>query len=161
MRRREGAAVATISAVNSCKAAESERRSVSNCRFSRQDITATPWSPTEPDTITTSPGRARFADSVNPSGTTPIPAVEMNTPSALPRSTTFVSPATIGTPALRDASPMESAMRLRSASANPSSRMKLAVSFSGRAPDMAMSLIVPCTASEPMSPPGKNSGEIT
>ena len=26
---------------------------------------------------------------------------------------------------------------------------------------MATSLIVPCTASEPMSPPGKNSGEMT
>ena len=39
--------------------------------------------------------------------------------------------------------------------------MKLAVRYSGMAPAMATSLTVPCTASAPMSPPGKNSGEIT
>ena len=43
----------------------------------------------------------------------------------------------------------------------PSSRMKLADRCSGFAPAMARSLTVPCTASEPMSPPGKNSGETT
>ena len=32
---------------------------------------------------------------------------------------------------------------------------------SGRAPHMATSLMVPCTASEPMLPPGKNSGRMT
>ena len=61
-----------------------------------------------------------------PGGVTPIPAVEMKTPSALPRSTTLVSPVMTGTPAARDACPMLSAMRLRSASGKPSSMMKLA-----------------------------------
>ena len=61
-----------------------------------------------------------------PGGVTPIPAVEMKTPSALPRSTTLVSPVMTGTFAARDACPMLSAMRLRSARAKPSSMMKLA-----------------------------------
>ena len=39
--------------------------------------------------------------------------------------------------------------------------MKPAARYSGRAPDMATSLIVPCTDRQPMSPPGKNSGETT
>ncbi len=69
----------------------------------------------------------------------------MNTPSALPRSTTLVSPVTIFTPASRAASPMLCAMRWRSASGKPSSRMKLAERCRGRAPAMARSLIVPCT----------------
>ena len=52
-------------------------------------------------------------------------------------------------------------MRCRSASAKPSSRMNPAESHSGRAPAMATSLTVPCTDRQPMSPPGKNSGETT
>jgi hypothetical protein len=55
-----------------------------------------------------------------------MPVVAMNTPSALPRSTTLVSPVTTGTPAARAASPMLSAIRFRSASGKPSSMMKLA-----------------------------------
>jgi hypothetical protein len=96
-----------------------------------------------------------------PSGTTPTPVVVMNTPSPLPRSTTLVSPVTMGTPAARAAAAIESTMRFRSASGNPSSRMKPAESHNGRAPLVATSLIVPCTDRLPISPPGKNSGETT
>ncbi len=39
--------------------------------------------------------------------------------------------------------------------------MKPAARYSGTAPDIATSLIVPCTDRQPMSPPGKNSGETT
>ena len=39
--------------------------------------------------------------------------------------------------------------------------MKAAERYSGRAPAIATSLMVPCTDSEPISPPGKNSGEMT
>ena len=44
---------------------------------------------------------------------------------------------------------------------SPSSRMNPAESATGRAPHIARSLTVPCTASEPMSPPGKNNGLMT
>ena len=94
-------------------------------------------------------------------GTTPTPVVVMNTPSPLPCSTTLVSPVTMGTPASRAAAAIDSTMRFRSASGKPSSRMKLALRYSGAAPSIATSLTVPCTARQPMSPPGKNSGEIT
>ena len=56
---------------------------------------------------------------------------------------------------------MEATMRLRSASGKPSSRMKAADKNSGVAPPTARSLTVPCTASLPMSPPGKKSGRTT
>jgi hypothetical protein len=38
---------------------------------------------------------------------------------------------------------------------------RASASASGSAPIMATSLTVPCTASAPMSPPGKNSGLTT
>ena len=85
----------------------------------------------------------------------------MKTPSPLPFSTTLVSPVTTGTPASRDAAAIDSTMRFRSASGKPSSRMKPAARYSGTAPDIATSLTVPCTDRQPMSPPGKNSGETT
>ncbi len=46
-------------------------------------------------------------------------------------------------------------------SGKPSSRMKLALSILGSAPDTARSLTVPLTASAPIDPPGKNSGRTT
>ena len=134
---------------------------VSKVRFSRSDMIATPWSPSEPETSTLSPGRARSPRTSTPSRTTPTPVVVMNTPSPLPCSTTLVSPVTTGTPASRDASAMDSTMRRRSASGNPSSSTKPAARYSGRAPITATSLIVPWTERHPMSPPGKNSGDTT
>ncbi|EWS63664.1 hypothetical protein Y695_03103 [Hydrogenophaga sp. T4] len=72
-----------------------------------------------------------------------------------------MSPVTTGTPASRDAAAMLFTMRCRSISGKPSSMMKLALRYSGFAPDIATSFTVPCTERQPMSPPGKNSGEIT
>ena len=85
----------------------------------------------------------------------------MKQPSALPFCTTLVSPVTIDTPAAWAAAAIEAAIRCRSATGNPSSRMKPHDRYSGRAPDMARSLTVPLTARSPMSPPGKNSGDTT
>ena len=51
-------------------------------------------------------GARPVARKIKPAGTTPTQAVEMKTPSALPRSTTLVSPVMIGTLAAREASPM-------------------------------------------------------
>ena len=152
---------ATIAATRPCSAAVSERIVVSKLRFSRSDMIATPWSPIVPLTRMRSPGRARSPEICTPSGTTPTPVVVMKTPSPLPFSTTLVSPVTMGTPASLDAAAIDSTMRFRSASAKPSSRMKPAARYSGTAPDIATSLIVPCTDRQPMSPPGKNSGETT
>ena len=151
----------TIAATRPCKAAVSDRKSVPKASDSRSDITAMPWSPMVPETMMRSPGRARSPEICRPCATTPTPVVVMKTPSPLPASTTLVSPVTMGTPASRAASAIESTMRFRSASGKPSSRMKPAASQSGRAPDIATSLTVPCTDRQPMSPPGKNSGETT
>ena len=79
---------------------ESLSRVVSNSRPSRTDMMAMPCSAISPlSRITTSPGRARAGAISTPSGTSPMPVVLMNMPSPLPRSTTLVSPVTIGTPA--------------------------------------------------------------
>ena len=67
----------------------------------------------------------------------------------------------MGTPAVRAASAIDSTTRRNSSIGKPSSMMKAAVSASGAAPLMATSLMVPCTASLPMSPPGKKSGVTT
>jgi hypothetical protein len=117
----------TISATSPCRAALSERISVSKARFSRRERMAMPWSPMLPERRMAWPGRARWAEISTPSGTTPIPVVVMKTPSPLPFSTTLVSPVTTGTPASRAAAAMEATMRSRSARGKPSSRMKPAV----------------------------------
>ncbi len=85
----------------------------------------------------------------------------MNIPSALPRSTTFVSPVTTLTPASRAASATESSTRSNVSNGRPSSTMNESESQSGRAPDTARSFTVPHTARRPMSPPGKNRGLTT
>ena len=72
-----------------------------------------------------------------------------------------MSPVTICTPAAAAASRMDSAIRLRSATGKPSSRMNPADRYCGVAPLTARSLTVPLTANSPMSPPGKNNGETT
>ena len=99
---------ATIAATSPCSAAVSDSMVVSNDRFSRSDMIATPWSPIVPLTRIASPGRARSPPMSTPSGTTPTPVVVMKTPSPLPCSTTLVSPVTIGTPASRDAAAIDS-----------------------------------------------------
>lgn len=49
-------------------------------------------------------------------------------------------------------------MRSSCAISSPSSMNALRARYSGRAPATARSFTVPCTASEPMSPPGNSSG---
>ena len=90
-----------------------------------------------------------------------MPAVLMKTPSPLPLSTTFVSPVTTCTPTCAAASRIDATMRVSVSIGNPSSRMNPALSASGRAPAIARSFTVPLIASDPMSPPGKNSGLTT
>ena len=85
----------------------------------------------------------------------------MNKQSALPFSTTFVSPVTTAAPSAA-AAPCSDSTTLRSTdSGKPSSMMKPALRNKAFAPPIARSLSVPCTASDPMSPPGKNSGFTT
>ncbi len=75
----------------------------------------------------------------------------------LPRSTTFVSPVTICTPARDASAAIDATMRRSSAISQPSSMMK-AAKQSGRAPPTARSFTVPQTASVPMSPPETRAG---
>ena len=72
-----------------------------------------------PERSTRSPGRTASAESETSRSTTPTPAVVTYSPSAFPRSTTFVSPATTATPDARAASAIEAATRRRSAIAKP------------------------------------------
>ncbi len=109
----------------------------------------------------TSPGRALAPESVRPGESAPIPEVEMKSRSALPRGTTLVSPVSTRTSASAAAVAMEATTRSRSARGRPSSRMKEALSASGRAPAVARSFTVPQTASLPISPPGKKIGSTT
>ena len=90
-----------------------------------------------------------------------MPAVVTYRPSAAPRSTTFVSPATIDTPAAVAARAADRASTRSSSIGKPSSMTNAAVSTSGVEPETARSLTVPFTASSPMSPPGKTSGRTT
>ncbi len=81
--------------------------------------------------------------------------------SAAPRSTTFVSPATICTPAASAARAIASTSARSSSASSPSSRISDRLSASGRAPDTARSLTVPLTARSPIEPPGKRIGLTT
>ena len=62
---------------------------------------------------------------------------------------------------VRAAAPIDETMRRRSATGNPSSITKPAVSQRGCAPAIARSLTVPLTASSPIEPPGNSSGCTT
>ena len=147
-----------IAAVNSCSAAQSLRSSVANASPSRQLITASPCSPNGPDSTTASPGSIRSNPSDAPGNIAPTPEVLMTIPSSAPRGRTFVSPVTISTPASRAARPAEANTRSSSAIWSPSCSTSDRLSATGLAPLTARSLIVPQTASLPMSPPGNSSG---
>ena len=91
----------------------------------------------------------------------PMPLVVRKAPSALPRSTTLVSPVTTWTAQSVAAAATEARMRRSSASSSPSSRIRPRLRAQGRAPAMARSLQVPTTARRPMSPPGNSRGFTT
>ncbi len=90
-----------------------------------------------------------------------MPAVVTNSPSALPCSTTFVSPVTRTTPARSHASAIAAATAPSTSRSSPSSRISAADRNNGRAPIIARSFTVPFTASSPMFEPGKNFGVTT
>jgi hypothetical protein len=128
---------------SSWSGALSETMAVPNSIDARCDNTATPCSPMLPDSSTTSPARA-FAPPISRArGATPTPVVVMKTPSPLPRSTTFVSPVTTGTPQRREAPAIECTTLRSVASGKPSSRMKAALRYTGLAPSIATSFTVP------------------
>ena len=91
----------------------------------------------------------------------PTPVVVMYMPSALPCSTTLVSPPTIVTPARRAASAMARTSASRISVGNPASSTKVTTMDLGLAPDTARSFTVPLIASSPMEPPGKRKGFTT
>ena len=146
---------------SSARGAVSLSIGLSNSRVSRASITANPCRPRSPLMIATSPTLTRSGAIGSSVSTRPIPAVLMNIPSPLPRSTTFVSPVTIVTCARCAARAIDCTTRHSVAIGKPSSRIKPTLRYKGRAPAMARSLTVPFTASSPMSPPGKNSGLTT
>src|SRR3954462_2663933 len=127
----------------------------------RASMIAVPCSPIEPDSRMRSPGWAASGASEARGSRRPIPVVVMYMPSAWPRSTTLVSPATILTPASRAAAAIASTSAVSVSASSPSSRISERLSASGRAPATARSLTVPLTASSPIEPPGKRSGLTT
>ena len=115
----------------------------------------------EPLRITASPSRTAAEPSSCATTISPTPVVVMKRPSAAPRSTTLVSPVTMGTPASRAVAAMLAQTARRSSRAKPSSMTKAAASASGRAAAVARSFTVPATDRRPMSPPGNVSGCTT
>src|SRR5208283_340398 len=89
------------------------------------------------------------------------PEVLINIPSPFPFSTTFVSPAIMWTPAFSAAFDMDDKILRKSSIGSPSSIINPVERQYGRAPTTDRSLTVPLTASSPIVPPGKKSGETT
>ncbi len=143
------------------KGAQSLTISASNCIPSLLESTAIPWSPMGPFISMRSPARISSIPSLIPSGMNPTPEVLIKIPSALPRSTTLVSPVTTSTPASAATFAIESSIFPRFSILNPSSRIRPQEMYLGTAPLTARSFIVPQTASFPISPPGKKMGLTT
>src|SRR5689334_7875005 len=120
-----------------------------------------PWSPIGPERSTWSPGRTEAGPRRSRASTSPSPAVVMYIPSALPCSTTLVSPPTTATPARRAAAAMARVSVSSTSAESPASRMSETRSATGCAPETARSFSVPFTASSPIDPPGKRSGCTT
>src|SRR3989338_967661 len=142
------------------RGAESLSTFVSRLSPSLATITAIPWRPIAPFRIILSPDLTALGD-IPSYSTVPTPVVLMNIPSALPFSTTLVSPVTTITSASLQALEIDLTILAKSAIRNPSSIMKERLSISGLAPHIARSFTVPCTDRLPMSPPGKNMGFTT
>src|SRR4051794_7771597 len=139
----------------------SETMSAASPRSPRASMIAVPCSPIEPETRMRSPGRTALGDSAARGSRAPTPVVHTYMPSACPRSTTFVSPATMRTSAASAARAIASTSARSTSASSPSSRISARLSASGRAPPIARSLTVPLTASSPIEPPGKRSGLTT
>src|SRR5450755_588993 len=150
---------------NASTAGHSERVSdsisASSSNSPRASMIAVPCSPMLPESRIRSPGRTAEGDSSARGSRRPSPVVQTYIPSACPRSTTLVSPATISMPASCAAAAIASTSRRRSSAGSPSSSTSDSVSATGRAPETARSLTVPLTASSPIDPPGNRSGLTT
>ncbi len=85
----------------------------------------------------------------------------MYMPSALPCSTTLVSPPTTATPACSAARAMARTSASNVGVGRPASSTKLTTIASGLAPETARSFTVPLMASSPIEPPGKLNGFTT
>src|SRR3954452_2606559 len=137
----------------------SETMSASSSNSPRASMIAVPCAPIGPESRMRSPGRG--GEKAARGSRWPRPVVVMYRPSACPRSTTLVSPPTIRTPAVSAARARASTSSRSVCASSPSSRMRLTVSATGRAPAIARSLTVPLTASSPIDPPGKRRGLTT
>lgn len=109
----------------------------------------------------TSPSRTERGRITRSCVRTPMPAVFTKSASPLPRSTTFVSPVTMRTPATSAVRRIDASTRARTSIGRPSSAISAQLRKSGLAPTIARSFTVPETARVPMSPPGKKSGFTT
>src|SRR5215217_74704 len=139
----------------------SDSTSASSSNSPRASMIAVPCSPIEPDSRIRSPGRIAAGDRWARGSRLPTPVVHTYIPSALPRSTTLVSPVTTCTPAACAAAAIASTSARSTSLSSPSSSTRARLSASGRAPATARSLTVPLTASSPIDPPGKRSGLTT
>lgn len=90
-----------------------------------------------------------------------MPQLLMYMPSALPCSTTLVSPPAMTTPARRAADAMARTSASRVSVGRPASRTKVTIRVSAWAPETARSFTVPFTANSPIEPPGKRRGFTT
>ena len=119
-------------------AGQSERVSdstgASSSNSPRASMTAVPCSPIGPETRIRSPGRSELGESEARGSMRPSPVVVTYIESQLPRSTTFVSPAMISTPAAARRAAIASTSARRSSAERPSSSTSESVSASGRAP---------------------------
>src|SRR4051794_18744313 len=159
--RRQWTAGPRIASPAGHSARVSETMSAASPRSPRASMIAVPCSPIEPETRMRSPGRTALGDSAARGSRAPTPVVHTYMPSACPRSTTFVSPATMRTSAASAARAIASTSARSTSASSPSSRISARLSASGRAPPIARSLTVPFTASSPIEPPGNRSGLTT
>ena len=106
-------------------------------------------------------GAARAGESAARGSSRPIPVVHTYMPSAWPRSTTLVSPATISHAGGGRGRGDRVDLGAQHVGVQALLEDQRRLSASGRAPPIARSLTVPLTASSPIEPPGKRSGLTT
>src|SRR4051794_3635757 len=161
MQRSPGPATSSRASATGHSERVSDSTSASSSNSPRASMIAVPCSPIEPESRMRSPGRSDWGARRARGSGSPRPVVARYIPSAWPRSTTLVSPATTSTPAAAAACAIASTSARSTPASRPSSRIIAIVRASGRAPATARSLTVPLTASSPIEPPGKRSGLTT
>ena len=122
--RRAGSAGCGPAASSSASTAGHSERvsdsiSASSSNSPRASMIAVPCSPIVPESRMRSPGRTAAGESCARGSRRPMPVVQTYMPSAWPRSTTLVSPATTSTPAARAAPAIASTSARSSSAAGP------------------------------------------